>query len=68
MFPCSSPAGVDEEGGEKRTLVKRQGRKPLKELTIDDEGFAILPEDYMDASLPELKDMIRAFVTYSYRE
>jgi hypothetical protein len=60
-------AGVAEQNDKTHAPKRKNQRKPLKELDINDDGLPVLPEDYMEASLPELKDFLRAFVTGNYR-
>jgi hypothetical protein len=61
-------AGFENGSDDETLVVKKNNRKLLKELEHDDEGFPVLPADYDEATLPELKDILRAFVTASYRE
>jgi hypothetical protein len=64
LIAAGAASGSDDEG----LVVKRHSKKRLKQLEQDEAGYAVLPADYEEATLPELKDILRAFVTASYRE
>jgi hypothetical protein len=54
---------IDQEDGPSKVIADRSVPWPLK---LDQDGYPILPA-MEGKSLPDLKDIVRSFVTLSYR-
>jgi hypothetical protein len=71
-LPADEEANGEEDSEAGTIAVSHGGKKGLKKdlwpLEEDEDGHAVLPVFDSNIKLPDLKDIIRSFVTHAYRK